>query len=89
MNIFLQSFSTSLNSCLVTEAAVLRNRDKQYKKFKQSGRKTDKDNFIYARLSLEKIINNEQKTFLWGKTCRKWEQFQRTLANIEISRYGF
>ena len=71
MNIFLQSFSTSLNSCLVTEAAVLRNRDKQYKKFKQSGRKPDKDNFIYARLSLEKIINNKQKTLLWGKNYRK------------------
>ena len=55
----------------MTEAAVLRNRDKQYKKFKQSGRKTDKDNFIYARLSLEKIINKKQKTLLWEKNYRK------------------
>ena len=32
------------------------NRDKHYKKFKQSGRETDKDNFKYARLSLKKLL---------------------------------
>ena len=34
----------------------IRNRNKHYKNFKQSGRETDKDNFKYARLSLKKLL---------------------------------
>ena len=33
---------------------AIRNRNKHYKKFKQSVRKTDKDNSKYAKLSLKK-----------------------------------
>ena len=33
---------------------AIRNRDKHYKTFKQSGRETDKDNFKYAKHSLKK-----------------------------------
>ena len=35
---------------------VFKNHDKYYKKFKQSGRETDKDNFKYAKLSLKKLL---------------------------------
>ena len=47
------------------------NRDKHYKKFKESGRENGKDNFKYAKGSLKKIINNKKKTLIWGKNCRK------------------
>ena len=33
---------------------AIRNRHKHYKKFKQSGKGTDKDNFKYAKFSLKK-----------------------------------
>ena len=46
---------------------VIQNHDKHYKKFKLSGRKTDKDYFKYARLSLEKIINNKKKLYFEEK----------------------
>ena len=40
------------------------NCDKDYKKFKQSSRETDKDNFKYAKLSLKEIINHKKKALL-------------------------
>ena len=46
---------------------AIRNRDKHYKKFKQSGRETDKDNFKYARLSLNKILIIRKKFTLRKK----------------------
>ena len=46
---------------------AIRNRDKHYKKFKQSGRETDKDNFKYAELSLKKIINHKKKLYFEEK----------------------
>ena len=33
--------------------SAIRNRDKHYKKFRQSDRESDKDNFRYAKLSLK------------------------------------
>ena len=40
---------------------AIRNRDKHYKKFKQSDKETDKDNFKCEKRSLKKIINNKKK----------------------------
>ena len=42
---------------------AIQNRDKHCKKFKWSGRETDKGNFKYARLSLKKIINKKKLYF--------------------------
>ena len=47
---------------------AIRNRHKHYKKFKQSGKGTDKDNFKYAKISLKKkIINNKKKLYFEEK----------------------
>ena len=46
---------------------AIRNHDKHYKKFKLSGRKTDKGYFKYARLALEKIVNNKKKLYFEEK----------------------
>ena len=43
------------------------NRDKHYKKFKQSGKETDKDNFKYANLSLKKL----RKKFYFAEKNRR------------------
>ena len=37
------------------------------KKFKQSGKETDKDNFKYVKLSLKKIVNNKKKLYCEDK----------------------
>ena len=44
-------------SLMIFEAVI-----RTIKKFKQYGNETDKDNFEYAKLSLQKFINN--KNFL-------------------------
>ena len=49
---------------------AIRNRDKHYKKFTQSGRETDKDNFKYAKLSLKKLLIR-RKNFSLRKKSRK------------------
>ena len=46
---------------------AIQNRDKHYRKFKQSGRETDKGNFKYAKLSLKRIINNKKKLYFQEK----------------------
>ena len=43
--------------------SAIQNNDKHYKKFKKSGKETDKDNFKYAKLSLKNIINNKKKPY--------------------------
>ena len=53
---------------------AIQNRDKHYKKFKQSGRETDKDNFKYAKLSLKKIVDNKKKLY-----------FEKTIAENKIN----
>ena len=40
---------------------AIRNRDKHYKRFKQSGKEIDKENFKKARFLLKKIIYNNWK----------------------------
>ena len=45
----------------------VRNCNEHYKKFKQSGGETDKDNFKYAKLSLKKIINHKKKLYFEEK----------------------
>ena len=50
---------------------AIQNRDKHYKKFKQLGNVTDKDNFKYAKLSLKKLLIIKKTTLFWGKKCRK------------------
>ena len=46
---------------------TIRNHDKPYKKFKESGEETDKDYFQYAKLSFKEIINNEKKLYFEEK----------------------
>ena len=46
---------------------TIRNLDKHYEKFKQSGRETDKDNFKYAKLSLKQISNHNNKLYFEEK----------------------
>ena len=46
--------------------------DKHYKKFKQSGKEIDKNNFKYAKCSLKKLLII-RKNFTLRKYCRKWE----------------
>ena len=51
---------------------AIRKRDKHYRKFKRSGKETDKDNFMCAKLLLKKVINNK-KNFTLKKRLQKKE----------------
>ena len=64
---------------------AIRNRDKHYKKFKQSGRETEKNNFKYAKLSLKKIINHKKKLYLEEKIAENKnnpKELWRTLKSL-------
>ena len=50
---------------------AIQNRDKHYKKFKQLGRVTDKDNFKYAKLSLKKLLIIKKNNFILRKKLQK------------------
>ena len=66
---------------------AIRNRDKHYKKIKQSGRETDKDNFKYSKLSLEKIINNKKKLYFEEKIAENKnnpKELWRTLKSLSM-----
>ena len=49
---------------------AIRNRDNHYKKFKQSGKETNKDNFKDAELSLKKLLTM-RKNFTLTKKSQK------------------
>ena len=51
---------------------AIRNRDKHCRKFKRSGKETDKGNFMCAKLLLKKVINNK-KNFTLKKRLQKKE----------------
>ena len=58
------------------------------KKFKQSGKETDKDNFKYGKLSLKKIINNKKKLYFEEKIAENKinpKELRRTLIGITFS----
>ena len=70
---------------------AIRNSDKHYKKFKQSGRETDKDNFKYAKLSLKKIINHKKKLYFEEKIAENKnnpKQLWRTLKSLGMPSKG-
>ena len=53
---------------------AIRNRDKHYKKLKQSGQEIDKDNLKYAKLtykSTKLLINNKKILYFEEKICKK------------------
>ena len=47
----------------IDDLKAVRNHNKHYKKFEQSAREGDKDNYKYAKLPLKKIINNKKKLY--------------------------
>ena len=59
--------------------AIRRNHDKHYKKFKQSGSDTDKNNFKHAKFSLKKIINRKKKLYFE----EKWQKI-RTISKNSV-----
>ena len=70
---------------------AIRNRDKHYKKFKQSDRKTDKDNFKYAKLSLKKIFNHKKKLYFEEKIAENKgnpKELWRTLRSLGMPSKG-
>ena len=65
--------------------------NKHYKKFKQSGRKTDKDNFKYARLSLKKLLIVKKNFYFEDKIAENKnspKELWRTLKSLGMSPKG-
>ena len=70
---------------------AIRNRDKHYKKFKQSARETDKVNFKYANLSLKKNINHKKKLYFEEKIAENKnnpKELWRTLKSLGMPSKG-
>ena len=69
---------------------AIRNRHKHYKKFKQSGKGTDKDNFKYAKFSLKKKSLTIRKNFTLRKKSQKIRTIPKnSLVCLKIFRYAF
>ena len=70
---------------------AIRNRDKQFKKFKRSGRETVKDNFKCVKLFLKKVINSKKKLFFEEKIAENRDnpkEFWRTLKSLGMPSKG-
>ena len=64
---------------------AIRNRDKHYKKFQQSGMEIDRENFKYARLSPKKVIYNKKKLYFEEKIAENKnnpKELWRTLKSL-------
>ena len=67
--------------------SAIQRRNKLYKKFKQSGLETDKDNFKVAKMHLQKMILKKKKSYFeeeLGKNRNKPKELWKTLKSLGL-----
>ena len=70
---------------------AIRNCDKHYRKFKRSGKETDKGNFKYVKLLFKKVINSKKKHCFVEKITENMnnpKELWRTLKSLGMSFKG-
>ena len=68
--------------------SAIQRQDKLYKKFKNSGLETDKDNFEFAKLHLQKMILKKKKSYFEDELCKNWnkpKELWKTLKSLGLS----